>query len=136
MAGPNIKFTGHLPRQSFLDVIAKAKAFIFAGCEDFGIVMAEAQACGTPVIAFGRGGASDVVRELKPNVAQTGLLFGRQTPKAIIDAVDEFESRQALILPEACRANAMRFSESRFHSQFNGAWARAADLNKLRFASA
>jgi glycosyltransferase involved in cell wall biosynthesis len=136
MAGPNIKFTGHLPRQSFLDVIAKAKAFIFAGCEDFGIVMAEAQACGTPVIAFGRGGASDVVRELKPNVAQTGLLFGRQTPKAIIDAVDEFESRQALIVPEACRVNAMRFSESRFHSQFSGAWARAAELNKLRFASA
>ena len=62
MAGPNINFTGYLSRAAFLDTIAKAKAFIFAGCEDFGIVMAEAQACGTPLIAFDRGGARDIVR--------------------------------------------------------------------------
>ncbi len=68
MAGPNIEFTGHLSREAFLGKIARAKAFIFAGCEDFGIVMAEAQACGTPVIAFGRGGACDVVRTRENSV--------------------------------------------------------------------
>ena len=78
MAGPNISFAGHLPRAAFLDAIAKAKAFVFAGCEDFGIVLAEAQACGTPLIAFGRGGARDIVRSvqrtatIRPDYCSTG----------------------------------------------------------------
>jgi glycosyltransferase involved in cell wall biosynthesis len=134
MAGPNVKFTGYLSRATFLDTIANAKAFIFAGCEDFGIVLAEAQACGTPLIAFNRGGARDIVRSVEHSAAPTGLLFGRQTIDAIIDAVEAFEMGRGEIAPAACRENAMRFSEARFHREFADAWARAVDANRQGFA--
>lgn len=133
MAGPNINFTGHLPRAAFLDTIAKAKAFVFAGCEDFGIVMAETQACGTPLIAFSRGGARDIVRIPGDVAAATGFLFDRQTPEAIVDAVEAFEAGTVGIAPEACRENAMRFSEPRFHREFADAWGRAVEANKRGF---
>jgi glycosyltransferase involved in cell wall biosynthesis len=133
MAGPNIEFTGHLSREDFLNKIARAKAFIFAGCEDFGIVMAEAQACGTPVIAFGRGGACDVVRTAEDSPAPTGLLFGQQTVQAVIDAVEAFEGRDRGIAAERCVENAIRFSEARFHREFANAWGRAVESNKRGF---
>jgi glycosyltransferase involved in cell wall biosynthesis len=133
MAGQNINFTGHLPRARFLDTISKAKAFVFAGCEDFGIVMAETQACGTPVIAFSRGGASDIVRGQGNGAQTTGLLFNRQTPEAIIDAIDAFEADATAIAPEACVDNALRFSEPRFHRQFGDVWSRAVEANRRRF---
>jgi glycosyltransferase involved in cell wall biosynthesis len=133
MAGPNITFTGYLSRTAFLDTIAQAKAFIFAACEDFGIVMAEAQVCGTPLIAFGRGGARDIVRTSEDGVAPTGLLFGRQTTEAVIAAVEAFEAGNGEIAPEACRENAMRFSEARFHREFNDAWGRAVEVNERGF---
>lgn len=130
MAGPNIKFTGYLQRREFLDTIAKARAFVFAGCEDFGMVMAEAQACGTPLIAFGRGGARDIVRT--DTAAPTGLLFERQSLEAIKTAVEAFEDQSA-ITPEACRENAMRFSEARFHREFSDAWDQTIDANRKAF---
>ena len=133
MAGPNISFAGHLPRAAFLDAIAKAKAFVFAGCEDFGIVLAEAQACGTPLIAFGRGGARDIVRSGEDSDSPTGLLFDRQTPETIIDAVEAFEANANRIAPEACRESAMRFSEARFHREFADAWGRTVEANKRGF---
>jgi glycosyltransferase involved in cell wall biosynthesis len=132
MAGPNISFSGHLPRPAFLETIAKAKAFVFAGCEDFGIVMAEAQGCGTPVIAFGRGGARDIVQTLHRRRTPTGLLFGQQTVEAIIGAIDAFDATDE-IAPEACRQNAMRFSESRFHSEFSRAWDKTVVSNAHGF---
>jgi glycosyltransferase involved in cell wall biosynthesis len=133
IAGPNIEFTGHLSRQDFLNRIASAKAFIFAGCEDFGIVMAEAQACGTPVIAFRRGGACDIVRSPATNVAPTGLLFGRQTVEDIVSAIETFEAQDGAIAPEACRENAMRFSTSRFQREFADVWGRAVEANRRGF---
>ena len=136
MAEPNIEFAGHLSRPAFLDKIAKAKAFVFAGCEDFGIVLAEAQACGTPLIAFGRGGARDIVRIADDNEDPTGLLFDRQTKETIINAVEAFEARASSISPEACRENAIRFSESRFHREFADAWGRAVEVNKRGFGFA
>jgi glycosyltransferase involved in cell wall biosynthesis len=135
MARPNIEFTGHLSRDAFLDKIARAKAFIFAGCEDFGIVMAEAQACGTPVIAFGRGGARDVVRTSDDLAEPTGLLFGRQTIEAVIGAIEKFETRDGAIAAEACRDNAVRFSVARFHREFAAAWERAIAVNRQGFRS-
>jgi glycosyltransferase involved in cell wall biosynthesis len=133
MAGPNVHFTGYLPRAAFLDAIAKAKAFVFAGCEDFGIVMAETQACGTPLIAFSRGGARDIVRTPEEDAAPTGLLFNRQTPEAIMEAVEAFEVGAVGIAPEVCRDNALRFSEARFHREFADAWGRAVEVNKRGF---
>ena len=133
IAGPNIAFTGYLSRAAFLDTIAQAKAFVFAGCEDFGIVMAEAQACGTPLIAFGRGGARDIVRSADSSAAPTGLLFGRQTTEAIIAAVEAFEAGNGETVPEACRENAMRFSEARFHREFADVWGKAVEANRRGF---
>ena len=118
---------------AFLDTIANARAFIFAGCEDFGIVLAEAQACGTPLVALDRGGVSDIVRSTDDGDAPTGLLFGRQSVEAIIDAVDAFEVEIDEIAPAACRENAMRFSEARFHREFADAWGRAVDANRQGF---
>lgn len=136
LAGPNVSFTGHLPRAVFLETIAKARALVFAGCEDFGIVMAEAQACGTPVVAFGRGGARDIVRCIEANPAPTGLLFARQSVEAIVQAIDSFEAARSAIAPETCRKNAIRFSEARFHKEFAKAWDMAVDTNRRRLGEA
>lgn len=114
IAGPNIIFTGYLPRREYIERIAKARAMVFAGCEDFGIALAEAQACGTPLIAFGRGGARDIVRSFGEDSYPTGVLFGHQTVDSIAGAIDLFEKNAAVITPNACHVNATRFSEERF----------------------
>lgn len=113
IAGPNVEFTGYLPRERYLEVISKARAMIFAGCEDFGIAMAEAQACGTPLVAFGRGGARDIVRPLGRS-APTGVLFPKQTVGAVRDAILTFEENAPAILPANCRNQAERFSAPNF----------------------
>jgi glycosyltransferase involved in cell wall biosynthesis len=95
----------------------RARAFLFAGIEDFGIVMAEAQACGTPVIAFARGGAAEIVRP-EASRQPTGVLFSQQTAEAVLDAVHRFERDPARFVPAACRDNALRFDRSRFRQRF------------------
>ena len=115
-AGPNVTFLGYAPKAELRDHLQRAKAFVFAAEEDFGIVPVEAQACGTPVIAFGRGGALETVNGLD-TPAPTGVFFGEQTAKAIRRAVDAFESNSGRILPAACRANAERFGAVRFRAE-------------------
>jgi glycosyltransferase involved in cell wall biosynthesis len=96
----------------------RARAFVFAAEEDFGITLAEAQACGTPVIAYGRGGAAEIiVQESKGR--PTGVLFDRQEPDAIIAAVDRFEALGTRVTSQACRTNALRFSQGRFRSEIS-----------------
>jgi len=114
LAGPNITFAGYLPRADYVRTVAEAKAMVFAGCEDFGIALAEAQACGTPLVAFGRGGACDIVKPFGSADRPTGLLFRRQTVAALKEAVEVFDDNRRAITPVACRANASRFSEDRF----------------------
>jgi glycosyltransferase involved in cell wall biosynthesis len=114
LAGPNVTFTGFLPRTEYVRTVARAKAMVFAGCEDFGIALAEAQACGTPLIAFGRGGAVDIVRPMGTAERPTGILFGKQTVDALKAAIECFEQNPDAITPAACRANAARFSEKNF----------------------
>jgi glycosyltransferase involved in cell wall biosynthesis len=116
LAGPNVSFTGYLPRKEYVKAIALAQALVFAGCEDFGIALAEAQACGTPLIAFARGGARDIVRPLGGPEPATGLLFERQSIAAVKDAVAHFEAHRSEIKCSACRENALRFSVERFRS--------------------
>ncbi|EHK54168.1 glycosyltransferase [Allomesorhizobium alhagi] len=114
LAGPNITFSGFLPRKAYVDTLARAKAMVFAGCEDFGIALAEAQACGTPLIAFGRGGAADIVQRLGSSPSPTGVLFKAQTVDHIKAAVDRFAESGDMITPRACAQNARRFSEENF----------------------
>ncbi|MBB2201013.1 glycosyltransferase [Gluconacetobacter tumulisoli] len=111
---PNITMRGKVPHDELLELMQGARAFVFAAEEDFGIAMVEAQACGTPLIAFGRGGALDIVRGVEDAGGPTGLLFDRQTSDAIVDAVERFAVLAPLMTPEICRANALRFSEEAF----------------------
>jgi glycosyltransferase involved in cell wall biosynthesis len=129
-AGPNVEFTGYLPRCEYVKTVALARAFVFAGCEDFGIALAEAQACGTPLIALGRGGACYIVRSLNAADRPTGILFGKQTVEAIMDAVELFEQNRHHITAAACRQNADRFSVDRFDREILRAFDAAAALHR------
>ncbi len=129
-AGPNVEFAGEVPRDRLRELLRGARAFIFAAEEDFGILPLEAQAVGTPVIAFGRGGARETTQGLDAR-APTGVFFAEQTPAAIADAVRRFEAEAPRIRPEACRANAERFSTERFRREF----AAFVDARWAEFAS-
>jgi glycosyltransferase involved in cell wall biosynthesis len=116
-AGPNVEVLGYQDAPALLELMQRAKAFIFAAEEDFGITPVEAQACGTPVIAFGRGGAAETVRGLNDR-QPTGLFFDRQEPVAIAAAIREFEHEQGRISPQACRQNAVRFAVPVFQHKY------------------
>jgi glycosyltransferase involved in cell wall biosynthesis len=130
IAGPNIVFRGFLPRDAYVREVSQARALVFAGCEDFGIALAEAQASGTPLIAFRRGGASDIVRPLGEADAPTGVLFDRQDVAAITDAVWRFELNGRAITPSACRENSERFSVNRFRKEIANALGRTFELHQ------
>lgn len=112
-AGPNVKVMGYQPDEVLLDHMQRAKAFIFAAEEDFGIIPVEAQSCGTPVIAFSRGGASETVVD-----GVTGVHFHQQTTAAICDAVTRFEEIAHTFDRLTIREHASRFSEARFRREF------------------
>jgi glycosyltransferase involved in cell wall biosynthesis len=114
-AGKNVEVLGHRPTAELRDLMQRAKAFVFAAEEDFGIAPVEAQACGTPVIAYGRGGALETVRS--DGVMPSGLFFDAQTPAAIAAAIEEFEQRSANFLPQACRDSALRFGANVFRER-------------------
>jgi glycosyltransferase involved in cell wall biosynthesis len=116
MSCPNIELLGFVADAELKLLMQQAKAFVFAAEEDFGIVPVEAQACGTPVIAYARGGALETVNGLD-SAAPTGVFFASQTKEAIQQASVEFE-QQSVITPEFCIANAKRFATERFKSQF------------------
>lgn len=112
-ATSNIEILGYQSNQVMQDHMQRAKAFVFAAEEDFGITPVESQACGTPVIAFGKGGSREtVIAEVENN--PTGVLFDQQSVKSVIDAVKLFEQKQDIYLPQNCRNNALRFSNQRF----------------------
>ncbi|HUO54095.1 MAG TPA: glycosyltransferase family 4 protein [Rhodoblastus sp.] len=117
LATPNIEVLGYLDDAALRDRMRRAKAFVFAAEEDFGIMPVEAQACGAPVIAYGRGGALETING--PDSAHpTGLFFDSQSEEAIIAAVARFEAEAGRFAPENCRANAERFSREAFRAGF------------------
>jgi glycosyltransferase involved in cell wall biosynthesis len=134
LAGPNVTFTGYLPDAAYRDAVARARALVFAGCEDFGIALAEAQACGTPLIAFGRGGAVDIVAPLGTADQPTGVLFKRQTVPAITEAVAHFEAHSDEITAVACRKNTLRFAPKRFETEILKAIEDARAINTGRMS--
>jgi glycosyltransferase involved in cell wall biosynthesis len=126
-ATPNVTLLGFQSFEALHRHMGSAKALIFAAEEDFGITPVEAQACGTPVIAFGGGGALETVRDLD-QARPTGLFFDAQTPGAIAAAIGRFEREGSRILPENCRAHALDFTSERFRAaylrQVTEAWTR------------
>jgi glycosyltransferase involved in cell wall biosynthesis len=116
-AGPNVKILGYQSDEVVADYLQRARAFIFAADEDFGIAPIEAQAAGCPVIAYGKGGALETVVGWPASNA-TGMFFDTQTPEAVGAAVKRFEAHKDEFKPQACRRNAVRFSQERFQREF------------------
>ncbi|NLG34880.1 MAG: glycosyltransferase family 4 protein [Lentisphaerae bacterium] len=106
-AGPNVEFVGRVPDEAVRELYRRCRFLVFPGEEDFGIVPLEAQACGKPVLAFGRGGLLETVKE-----GQTGVFFAEQTPESVADAA----ARAAGLAWDAAaiRAHAEAFGEERF----------------------
>ncbi len=113
IAKKNIHFLGYQSFEELEIYLKKARAFVYSAEEDFGIVNVEAQAAGIPVIAYGRGGALETVIE-----NETGLFFYKQDVYTIINAINEFLSKEETFDPQRIRKNAERFPRSRFEYEF------------------
>jgi glycosyltransferase involved in cell wall biosynthesis len=108
-----VTLLGLQPHDVLHSYLQGARAFIFAAEEDYGIAPIEAQACGTPVLAYGKGGACETVVD-----GVTGYHFAEPTPDAIRTAVERFESTSDRFHPGSIRTHALQFSESRFKHEF------------------
>ena len=113
----NIEYLGFVEDAKLSSLMQNARAFVFAAEEDFGIIGLEAQACGTPVIAFGRGGSLETVNDLSSDVP-TGVFFYEQTSAALGSALAIFEQQQ-VTTPQNCWKNAQRFAVERFRAEFS-----------------
>lgn len=115
-AGPNVEILGYQSFEVLRDHMQRAKAFVFAAQEDFGIVPVEAQACGTPVIALDHGGTAETIRRIDAP-SPTGVHFSHQTETDIIEALKTFEVHEHKIDPQDCRNNAIGFGADRFRNE-------------------
>lgn len=127
----NITLRPPVPHAELVALMRSSRAMIFVAEEDFGITMVEAQACGTPVIAFGEGGARDIFSASATTPA-SGILFGEQSVPAIIAALRRFVTQEALLTASLCRANALRFSEDAFRERFMAAVTAALESGQPR----
>ncbi len=120
VAGKNIELLGYQPSSVLKDYMQKARAFVYAAEEDFGIVTVEAQACGTPVIAFGRGGSLETVNPIgnEEHSAPTGVFFTEQTIESLQNAVSIFEKNGDAFDGKQIRENALLFNAERFKREF------------------
>lgn len=116
LATDNVSVLGYKASPELCQYMQHARAFIFAAQEDFGIVPVEAQACGTPVIAYGKGGVTESVRGLGDE-RPTGVFFPESTEESLIEAIETFEKNRERISPAACRDNASRFAPDRFRGE-------------------
>jgi glycosyltransferase involved in cell wall biosynthesis len=119
IAKSNVTILGYQSNSVVQDYLARAKAFVYAACEDFGIVLVEAQACGTPVIAYGVGGAAETVLDIRTHPdCGTGILFPQQTTAAILAAIATFETYERQFQAECIRAHAESFAAPVFRSRY------------------
>lgn len=125
---PNVALMGFQPDEVVKRHLQAARAFVFTAHEDFGISPVEAQACGTPVIAYGAGGSLETVLGMHVASRPTGLLFPQQTAASLAQAVEAFEGAGTIFDPGACREWAEQFSEARFQREFKDCVDRAWEL--------
>lgn len=114
IAKSNVEVMGYQPHAVLLEKMQTARGFVFAAEEDFGIVLLEAQACGTPVVAFSLGGAAETVID-----GTTGIHFHEQSVPAIMAAVKRFEAAEAMFDRDKIRAHALKFSTQAFVKKFS-----------------
>jgi len=120
-AGKTIKFLGNVDEATLWEEYAHCRAFLFAAEEDFGMAVVEAQSCGRPVIAFGKGGALETISNMDstaPCSQDTGVLFYAQTTRAIAEAILRFEASEYCFQPHNIRERANRFSVETFRHGF------------------
>lgn len=122
LAGPNITFLGYVSDEDLPDLMARCRAFMFPGEEDFGIAPLQAMAAGRPVIAYAAGGALETV------VPGTGVLFAQQSAEAIIKAVETFDTDT--IDSQAIRAHAQKFDTRVFKQKLGNFVARVSKTGK------
>jgi glycosyltransferase involved in cell wall biosynthesis len=121
-AGKTITFLGNVDETTLWEEYARCRAFLFAADEDFGMVVVESQACGRPVIAYGKGGALETVVRWDGTSAfsgGSGILFYQQTETAVAEAILEFEACEERFRPPAIRQHACRFSAESFQRSFH-----------------
>lgn len=126
-ASANVELLGYQPARVLREQLQNAKAFVFAAQEDFGILPVEAQACGTPVIAYGAGGCKETVVD-----GVTGVHFGAQSVDSIRAAVEQFEATERQLSPETIRRHAEMYSIERFQRQWSRYLDRSLDSWKQR----
>jgi glycosyltransferase involved in cell wall biosynthesis len=114
----NITLLGHVSFEKLRSLMQKSRGFVFAAKEDFGIVSIEAQACGTPVIAYGSGGSLETIRGLD-DAHPTGLHFAEQTAESIRDGIEQFEKNYDRFSAVQCRMHAETFSVALFRERFS-----------------
>jgi glycosyltransferase involved in cell wall biosynthesis len=116
LAGPTVEFLGRLPDERVAQEMGGARALLFCGEEDFGITPVEAQAAGTPVIAYGRGGALETVAPPDGDDASdaTGLFFRDPTSESLAEALRHFDDLSYRLSPAVAQAHAARFSTERY----------------------
>ncbi|UCD94198.1 MAG: glycosyltransferase [Candidatus Zixiibacteriota bacterium] len=129
-AADNITFLGHRPHDEVFDYMSKARALVTASVEPFGITTVEAQACGTPVIAYGRGGSLETVID-----GRTGIFFDKQDPDCLNEAIEKFEKVKDRFDAKEIRENAMRFSKERFQAEFKAFVEDAVRRHRARIES-
>lgn len=122
-AGSNVELLGYQSFENMKKILQNAKAYIFAAEEDFGIAPIEAQACGIPVIAFGKGATLETIRgnfasKLEVSDGDTGIFFEEQNIPSLLYAVELFEKFQHKFNKDIIRANSLRFSKERFEREF------------------
>jgi glycosyltransferase involved in cell wall biosynthesis len=119
LAQPNVQILGAQPDEVVEKYMSEAKAFVYAAYEDFGIAVVEAQACGTPVIAYGAGGALETVLDIDQHPKNgTGLFFEAQTVAALVEAVERFEQCAKNFHPEIIHAHARQFAPTIFQKHY------------------
>jgi glycosyltransferase involved in cell wall biosynthesis len=142
MAGPTVHFLGWTSPEELRKAYAGCRAFVFTAEEDFGITPVEAQACGRPVIALGKGGARETVVPHPgfpaagawpaASAAPTGVLYPDQTAESLIEAVHFFEAHERDFDPAAIRASVQRFDRPRYLVEFKAFVDRNLDLGRQK----
>jgi glycosyltransferase involved in cell wall biosynthesis len=119
VAKSNITFLGSVDDETVKKYMSHAKAFVYAACEDFGIAIVEAQACGTPVIAYDGGGATETVIDIRKDAQKgTGILFSPQTVEGLLEAIKTFNILEKEFQPETNRLHAQQFSPEVFKQEY------------------
>jgi glycosyltransferase involved in cell wall biosynthesis len=140
-AGPTVQLLGWRSDAEIRDLLQRCRALIFPGCEDFGIVPVEAQACGAPVVAYERGGATETVLAADGSRAGTGIFFPEQTVECLCEALLELEADRHRFCPDAARRQALQFRSDRFVSEMTAylesvvAESRAASTRRVHAAN-